>query len=143
MKATRRHLSVLVTAPDGEVARQIARAAVETRCCACAQILPGIESHYWWQGKMESSSEVLIIFKTTKVRLADLEALIRREPPAAARTTSSGWIRKRSARIARERSCGSPFKRITCRSVSEELPGNCRSDSCPPFQSSPPPGVLQ
>ena len=30
---------------------------------------------------MESSSEVLIIFKTTKVRLADLEALIRREHP--------------------------------------------------------------
>ena len=81
MKQTKRHIAVFVTAPDGIVARQLARAAVEARCCACAQVLPEIESHYWWEGKIESGREVLIIFKTTKIRLPALEALIRREHP--------------------------------------------------------------
>ena len=54
-----------VTAPDIETARKIARAALEKNLTACANILPVIESHYWWQEKLETSSEVLIIFKTT------------------------------------------------------------------------------
>jgi periplasmic divalent cation tolerance protein len=54
----------LVTAPDLETARKIARAALEQRLAACANLVPQIESHYWWQGKLEQSAEVLIVFKT-------------------------------------------------------------------------------
>ena len=67
---------VLVTAPSRKAARLLARAALEARLAACANLAPGIESHYWWRGKIEQGREVLMIFKTTRRRLAGLEKLI-------------------------------------------------------------------
>ena len=67
---------VLVTAPDLKVARALAKAALSAKLVACANLVPKIESHYWWQGKLESSAEVLIIFKTTRAKLAALEKLV-------------------------------------------------------------------
>jgi periplasmic divalent cation tolerance protein len=66
----------LVTAPDLKTARMLARAALQARLIACANLLPKIESHYWWQGKIENGTEVLMLFKTTAARLAALEKLI-------------------------------------------------------------------
>jgi periplasmic divalent cation tolerance protein len=71
----------LVTAPDMKTARALAKAALEKRLTACANIIPKIESHYWWQGKIEKGSEVLIIFKTTRAKLASLEKLILAKHP--------------------------------------------------------------
>lgn len=59
----------------------MAKAAVEGRLAACVNIIPKIESHYWWQGKLESSQEVLLLLKTTRARLAQLEKIIRRHHP--------------------------------------------------------------
>ena len=67
---------VLVTAPDIKSARKLARAVLAARLVACANLIPGIESHYWWQGKIECGSEVLLIMKTTSARLAALEDLV-------------------------------------------------------------------
>jgi periplasmic divalent cation tolerance protein len=68
-------LSVYVTAADAAEAERIGRAAVAERLAACANILPGMRSIYWWQGRMEEASETVLILKTTKGRL---EALITR-----------------------------------------------------------------
>jgi len=67
---------IFVTAPDLKTARGLAKAALRARLVACANLVPKIESHYWWRSKMESSQEVLIIFKTTKAKLPALEKLI-------------------------------------------------------------------
>jgi periplasmic divalent cation tolerance protein len=67
---------VLVTAPDLKSARKLAWAALEARLIACANLVPKIESHYWWQGKNMSGAEVLMLLKTTTARLAALEKLI-------------------------------------------------------------------
>src|SRR6266496_104265 len=67
---------VLVTSPDLKTARILARAALKARLIACANLIPKIESHYWWQKKIESGTEVLMVFKTTTVRLAALERLV-------------------------------------------------------------------
>ncbi|HEU5123154.1 MAG TPA: divalent-cation tolerance protein CutA [Verrucomicrobiae bacterium] len=67
---------VLVTAPGLKVARTLARKALQARLAACANLIPKIESHYWWQGKIERSSEVLILFKTTNAQIKPLEKLI-------------------------------------------------------------------
>lgn len=67
---------VLVTAPDLKTARSLAQAALEARLIACANLVPKIESHYWWQGKIESGGEVLLLLKTRKSKLAALEKLI-------------------------------------------------------------------
>jgi periplasmic divalent cation tolerance protein len=67
---------VLVTVPDLKTARSLAKAALKARLAACANLIPKIESHYWWRGKAESSQEILILFKTAKTRLPALEQLI-------------------------------------------------------------------
>jgi periplasmic divalent cation tolerance protein len=67
---------ILVTAPNRPAARRLARAALEARLAACANLVPGIESHYWWQGRMERSGEVLILFKTTQHKVPALEKMI-------------------------------------------------------------------
>ncbi|HWD93617.1 MAG TPA: divalent-cation tolerance protein CutA [Verrucomicrobiae bacterium] len=80
MKATNFRLA-LVTAPDLKTARRLARAALEARLIACANLVPRIESHYWWQGKIERDVEVLLLLKTTASRLAQLEKLILSKHP--------------------------------------------------------------
>jgi periplasmic divalent cation tolerance protein len=72
---------VLVTAPDLKTARELARSALSRRLAACANLVRGLESHYWWRGKIESSREVLILFKTRATRLSDLEKLVLAEHP--------------------------------------------------------------
>ena len=76
MKAAGKYAVALVTAPDLKTARRLAKAALQARVIACANLVPRVESHYWWQGKLEHSSEVLLILKTTTARLARLEKLI-------------------------------------------------------------------
>jgi periplasmic divalent cation tolerance protein len=75
MKSARKFLIVLVTAPDLKVARLLARSALKARLVACANLVPRIESHYWWRRKLERSAEVLLILKTSRHHLAALERL--------------------------------------------------------------------
>jgi len=76
MKSARQYAVVLVTAPDLKTGRALARAALQARLAACVNVVPKIESHYWWQGKLESGSEVLLVLKTTHAKLAALEKVI-------------------------------------------------------------------
>ena len=64
---------VLCTFPDSEQARQIGTALVEMQLAACVNLIPGVESIYRWQGKVESASEVLAIFKTSAAAWPDFE----------------------------------------------------------------------
>jgi len=57
---------VYVTAPSLAEAESLARLAVEGRLAACANILPAMRSLYWWQGKLESADEVVLLLKTTE-----------------------------------------------------------------------------
>jgi len=76
MKSARRYAVVLVTAPDLKTSRALARVALRARLAACVNLVPKIESHYWWQGKLAKGSEVLLILKTTQPKLAALEKVI-------------------------------------------------------------------
>jgi periplasmic divalent cation tolerance protein len=81
MKREPKFVLVLVTAPDRKTARKLAAAALQAKLIACANLVPGIESHYRWQGKLEKGSEVLLLLKTTAARLAALERLVIAEHP--------------------------------------------------------------
>ncbi len=81
MKAGNRFALVLVTAPDLKTARRLARAALRKRLIACANLVPKVESHYWWQGRVEQGAEVMLLLKTTVGRLADLEKLVVAQHP--------------------------------------------------------------
>jgi len=76
MKKDSQYSVVFVTAPNIKIARSLAKAALEARLVACANLVPAIESHYWWQGKIEKSREVLLMMKTVQGKLVDLEKLI-------------------------------------------------------------------
>ena len=76
MKPAHHFNVILVTAPDVRTARQLAHGALEQRLAACASLVPKIESHYWWQGKITRGAEILILFKTARSRLAALEQYI-------------------------------------------------------------------
>src|SRR5512133_1996347 len=76
MSAQKSVLLALVTVPDRRTARRLARAALEARLVACANLVPGLESHYWWKGKQERATEVLMLFKTTSRHQRALEQLI-------------------------------------------------------------------
>ena len=81
MKTAAQFSLVLVTAPDLKTARALAQVALTARLIACANFVPKIESHYWWQGKIESGQEVLLLLKTKKSRLPALEKLILAQHP--------------------------------------------------------------
>ena len=65
------------TFPDAETARRVAAMLVEERVAACVNVMPGVESVYRWQGKVETSSEVLAMIKTTRLRLVECETRLR------------------------------------------------------------------
>jgi periplasmic divalent cation tolerance protein len=59
-----RAVFVYTTYPSIVEAERAGRALVERRLCACVNILPGMVSHYWWQGAVERGEEVVMIIKT-------------------------------------------------------------------------------
>jgi periplasmic divalent cation tolerance protein len=74
-------LLVLSTFPDVATARRIGRQLVEEKCAACANILPQVESIYWWEQKVESANETLVLFKTTADRYEALQTTLRQLHP--------------------------------------------------------------
>ena len=65
---------VLTTVANPEEASRLGRALVEERLAACATLIPAVESIYHWQGKIESSTESLLLLKTGPDQLSVLEA---------------------------------------------------------------------
>jgi periplasmic divalent cation tolerance protein len=58
------HAVVFVTASSADEAARIGRTLVDERLAACANVVPGIASTYWWQGRVEEVGETLLILKT-------------------------------------------------------------------------------
>ena len=76
MPAHRKPIAVVTAVGSLADARAMARALVERRLAACAQISE-IESFYRWQGAMQNDKEFRVLFKTTRERYAAVEAAIR------------------------------------------------------------------
>ena len=68
-------LIVFITAPRGK-GREVARRLVEKRLAACASVT-GVESVYWWEGRVEEAGEDLIIAKTCEEAYPALEAEVK------------------------------------------------------------------
>ncbi len=67
------NIVVLITAPSEEEAAKIARALIEERLAACANIVKNIRSVYRWEGKIEDDPEVLMVVKTREALFDALE----------------------------------------------------------------------
>lgn len=64
MASLPKFVMVYVTVPNKEVGRKIARALVEGKLAACTNIVPGLESIYIWDGKVQQDEELLLMIKT-------------------------------------------------------------------------------
>ncbi|ESQ51970.1 hypothetical protein EUTSA_v10017289mg [Eutrema salsugineum] len=63
---------VYVTVPNREAGKKLANSIVQEKLAACVNIVPGIESVYEWEGKVQSDSEELLIIKTRQSLLESL-----------------------------------------------------------------------
>ena len=67
-------LLVFTTLPNADKAYEIARALVEERLAACANLLPAVRSIYRWQDKLQDEYEVVVLLKTRAENVERLKA---------------------------------------------------------------------
>ena len=63
---------VYITVGSKTEARQIAKALLDERLAACVNIIPGVDSMFWWEGKIQEEAEVVMIAKTKASLVQDL-----------------------------------------------------------------------
>jgi periplasmic divalent cation tolerance protein len=68
---------VMTTVGSAEQASRIGRALVEERLAACATLLPPVQSIYRWRDQIETSSETMLLIKTSVHQLPALETRLR------------------------------------------------------------------
>ena len=71
---------VYISVPREE-AKQLAKGIVKERLAACVNIIPKIESYYWWEDNVEFDEETLLILKTTSNKFPDLVEYVRANHP--------------------------------------------------------------
>ena len=81
MAARRACVMVLVTCPSRAVARRLAQRVVRRHLAACVNLVPSVESIFWWQGKLDRAREALLLIKTTVKAYPRLEAALRAQHP--------------------------------------------------------------
>ena len=72
------HVVILITAANYEEAHRIADALVSQRKAACVNIVPRVNSLFWWQNELDSAQESLLIVKTRASLLPEIIEMVRR-----------------------------------------------------------------
>jgi periplasmic divalent cation tolerance protein len=70
------HVSIYVMSPDLDTAKRIARALLDQRLVACANLFP-TTSIYRWDGAIQEEPEVAMLLKTRRVLFGQVEAVVR------------------------------------------------------------------
>ena len=68
---------VYVTVPDRETGRKIAHTIVTEKLAACTNIVPGLESIYFWEGKVNTDEELLLLIKTRAALVPELTVRVK------------------------------------------------------------------
>ena len=68
---------IFITTSGEEEARMITELLLDQRKAACINIVPKIDSRFWWQDKVDSSQESLLIVKTKASLLAEIIDLVK------------------------------------------------------------------
>ncbi len=69
---------IFITAGSEEEAHKIADLLLNQRKAACVNIVPKVDSLFWWQGKLDSAQESLLIVKTKASELKEITELVKR-----------------------------------------------------------------
>ncbi len=73
---------VMVTVPDAEVGKSLARRLVEDRLAACGNVIPGLTSVYRWSDMTQEEPEALVLLKTIEGALPELKKRVLELHPA-------------------------------------------------------------
>jgi periplasmic divalent cation tolerance protein len=76
-KKNTEHIVIFITVTDLEEARLISRVLLKQRKAACINILPGVNSLFWWQEKIDSAEESLLVIKTRFTLLDEIIQLVK------------------------------------------------------------------
>jgi len=71
------YVVVLITTDSAEEAELISRVLLKQRKAACVNIVPQVNSHFWWQSKIDAARESLLIVKTRASQLGALVQLVK------------------------------------------------------------------
>lgn len=71
------NIVLLITTADAEEAYRIADILVKERKAACVNILPGVNSLFRWQGKLEKANESLLVVKSQASLLEEIVKLVK------------------------------------------------------------------
>jgi len=71
------YIVLFTTASNSEEAHKIAKVLLSQRKAACVNIVPGISSLFWWQDKLDSAQESLLIIKTKASLLNQIVTLVK------------------------------------------------------------------
>jgi periplasmic divalent cation tolerance protein len=71
------YVVLLITASNIEEANKIAEVLLNQRKAACVNIVPGVSSLFWWQDKLDSAQESLLIVKTKASLLPEVISLVK------------------------------------------------------------------
>lgn len=71
------YIVILVTSPNKKEARRIAGGLLKKRLAACVNIIDKAQSLFWWQGRLEKSSEALMVIKSKKEKFSAIAKLIK------------------------------------------------------------------
>jgi periplasmic divalent cation tolerance protein len=69
---------VLVTVSSLEEADKISTVLLEQKKAACVNVVPKVTSRFWWQGKIDSADESLLIIKTRSSALPDIIKIVKK-----------------------------------------------------------------
>jgi len=73
-----RYIVILITSDSIEEADHVARVLLEKKRVACVNIVRGIDSYFWWEGKLDSARENLLIAKTKASLLPEILEVVRK-----------------------------------------------------------------
>ena len=68
---------ILVTVANKKEARRIANSLINHKFAACVNIIGGVESFFWWEGKIDSAKETLLIIKSRKEKVPQVIRLVK------------------------------------------------------------------
>jgi len=71
------HIVLFVTTASTEEAQRIASVLLNKRKAACVNIVPKVSSFFWWQEKLDSAQESLLIIKTKTSILNEIVNLVK------------------------------------------------------------------
>ncbi len=71
------YIVVFITAGNAEEAQRISKILLEQKKAACVNIIDKVNSHFWWEGKLDSAQENLLIAKTKDSLLSDIINLVK------------------------------------------------------------------